>query len=243
MSSTADLITVLKSELKAARITYAQLATELGMAESSVKRMLSRCEMPLSRIDEILKVLRLDFADVAIKVKQLRPEPVSLTWEQEQAVVSDRRLLLVAICCLSQWPAESMLATYQLTPAELVTQLTRLDRLGIIELRVNNRYRLKVSKELRWLADGPIMRFFRAEVMDDYFAGGFDRDHELLALVHGTIDPAQAGALRERLQRVIHDFSLQHQADLGMPDEQKQGYTILIGMRSWWFKAFQEMRR
>ena len=36
MSSTLDLVTTLKAELRRAGITYAQLAAELGMAESTV---------------------------------------------------------------------------------------------------------------------------------------------------------------------------------------------------------------
>jgi hypothetical protein len=39
MSTTADLISLLKNELKAAGVTYAVAGERLGMAESSVKRM------------------------------------------------------------------------------------------------------------------------------------------------------------------------------------------------------------
>jgi predicted XRE-type DNA-binding protein len=42
MSTTADLVTALKKELKTAQMTYADLAAALGMAESSVKRMLAK---------------------------------------------------------------------------------------------------------------------------------------------------------------------------------------------------------
>ena len=41
MSTTADLITALKAELKSARMTYADLARELGLAESTVKSHVS----------------------------------------------------------------------------------------------------------------------------------------------------------------------------------------------------------
>ena len=55
MSTTADLVAALKKELKTAQMTYADLAQALGMAESSVKRMLARGDMPLSRIDAICR--------------------------------------------------------------------------------------------------------------------------------------------------------------------------------------------
>jgi len=50
MTTSVDLILALKSELKLAGLTYADLAARLGLAESSVKRMFSRSgDLPLSR--------------------------------------------------------------------------------------------------------------------------------------------------------------------------------------------------
>ena len=89
MSTTADLVTALKKELKAAQMTYADLALQLGMAESSVKRMLARGDMPLSRIDAICRALALDFADLARRVADNQPLLQELTQEQEKAVVAD----------------------------------------------------------------------------------------------------------------------------------------------------------
>src|SRR5205085_3228422 len=129
MSTTQDLITALKAELKSAGITYAELASRLGMAESSIKRIFAKADMPLSRIDEVLRVLKMDFAELARKVADAEPLRRELTLEQEKAVVADRRLLLIAICCLSQWTFEQILATYTLTEAECVSCLAVLDRL------------------------------------------------------------------------------------------------------------------
>jgi transcriptional regulator with XRE-family HTH domain len=83
MSTTADLVLALKKELKAAEMTYADLAKRLGMAESSVKRMLAKGDMSLSRIDEICRVLKLDFAELARRVADTQPLLVELTQAQE----------------------------------------------------------------------------------------------------------------------------------------------------------------
>lgn len=244
MSTTADLITLLKTELKTARITYALLAERLGMAESSVKRMFSKSgDMPLSRIDEICRILNLDFAELARRVADTQPLLLELTLAQEKAVVADRKLLIVAICVVSQMPAEEILATYRFSEAELVRALTQLDRLGIIDLRPGNRYRLKVAKGFRWLPHGPVMAFFRKEVLQDYFAGGFDGESEMLMVVHGEIGRGLANSFRERLMRVGQDFSNQHLADQKLPPDQRRPYTIVIGMRSWLMTALAEMQR
>jgi len=243
MSTTQDLVNALKSELRAAGVTYADLADALGMSESSVKRVFAKSDMPLSRIDEMLRVLKMDFAELARKVADAQPLSRQLTVEQETAVVADRRLLLLAICCLSQWSFEAMTKEYAFSDAECIKYLAQLDRLGIIELRPLNRYRLKVAKGFRWLPHGPVMTYFREHVAADYLSGGFDGEGELIMLVHGEITPSLAASLVERLRRVGQDFAQAHLADQRLPDEQRTPYTLLVGMRTWLFAAFRDLKR
>lgn len=242
MSTTADLVAALKQELKAAHMTYADLARALGMAESSVKRMLARGDMPLSRIDAICRALALDFADLSRRVADSQPLLQQLSQEQERAVVADKKLLLMAICVLSQWTLEQVTTAYRLTEAEGIQYLAQLDRIGIIELRPLNRYRLKLAKTFRWRPHGPVMNYFRDHALLDYFAGGFDGSGEGVLLVHGNIGRSLAPAFMERMQRVAQDFAQQHLADQKLPEAEREGYTLLLALRSWEFEAFTALR-
>jgi DNA-binding Xre family transcriptional regulator len=160
MSTTVDLVQALKNELKTARMTYADLARALGMAESSVKRMLAKSDMPLSRVDAICRALKMDFAELARRVADAQPLLRELTHDQEKAVVKDKKLILVAISVLSQWTLEQIVAAYRISEAECIGCFAQLDRIGIIELRPLNRYRLKLAKTFRWRPHGPVMDFF-----------------------------------------------------------------------------------
>jgi DNA-binding Xre family transcriptional regulator len=243
MSTTADLVIALKKELKAAQMTYADLAEGLGMAESSVKRMLAKGDMALSRIDAICRVLKLDFAELARRVADSQPLLKEMTQEQEKAVVADKKLLLCAICVLSQWTLEQVTHQYRLGEAECIKYFAQLDRIGIIELRPLNRYRLKLAKTFRWRPHGPVMNYFRDNAALDYFGGGFDGHAEGLLLVHGSVSRAIAPSFVDRLQRVAQDFAQQHQADQKLAAKEREGYTLLLGMRSWEFEAFAQLRR
>jgi DNA-binding Xre family transcriptional regulator len=243
MSTTADLVTAVKKELKAAQMTYADLAVSLGMAESSVKRMLAKGDMPLSRIDAICRALKLDFAELARRVADAQPLLKELTHEQERAVVADKKLLLCAICVLSQWTLDQVAAAYRLTRAECVKYFVQLDRIGIIELKPLNRYRLKLAKTFRWRPHGPVMNYFRENALLDYFSGGFDGAGEGVLLVHGSISRSLAPSFLDRMQRVAQDFAQQHQADQRLAEKDKEGYTLLLAMRSWEFEAFTALRR
>ena len=243
MSTSADLVAAVKTELKAAQMTYADLALALGMAESSVKRMLSKGDMPLSRIDEICRALKMDFAELAKRVADMQPMLKGLTEAQEKAVVADKKLLLVAICVLSQWTLEQITTSYRLSPADCIKALAQLDRIGIIELKPLNRYRLKLAKTFKWRPHGAMMNYFRENALLDYYSGGFSGEGECLQLVHGSISRGLAPSFVERIQRVAQDFAQQHQADQKLNPKELGGYTLVLGMRSWEFEAFSAMRR
>jgi hypothetical protein len=205
--------------------------------------MFAKGDMPLSRIDAICRALKTDFAELARRVADSQPLLKELTPEQERAVVADKKLLLCAICVLSQWSVEQITAAYRMTEAECVKAFAQLDRIGIIELRPMNRYRLKLAKTFRWRPNGPVMDFFREHVVLDYYKGGFDKPGEGLLLVHGSVSRAVAPMFFERLQRVAQDFAQQHQADQRLPEKELEGFTLLLGVRSWEFEAFTRLRR
>ena len=243
MSTTADLVAAVKQELKTARMTYADLGRALGMAESSVKRMLAKGDMPLSRVDAICRALNLDFAELARRVADAQPLIKELSAEQERAVVSDDKRLLVAINALSGWTLEQMTAAYRLSEAEVIKYLAQLDRIGILELRPLNRYRLKIAKTFRWRPHGPVMQYFREHVALDYFGGGFDGEDENLQLVHGAISRALAPSFALRLQRLAQDFAQQNQMDQKLKAAEVKGYTLVLAMRNWEFETFERLRR
>ena len=110
-------------------------------------------------------------------------------------------------------------------------------------MRPLNRYRLKLAKAFRWRPHGPVMNFFREHAVLDYFAGGFEGADEGLMLVHGSISRAVAPSFLDRLQRVAQDFSQQHLADQKLGAKDREGYTLVLAMRSWEFEAFTQLRR
>ena len=156
--------------------------------------MLSKGDVPLSRIDEICRALKLDFAELAKRVADMQPLVKGLTEAQENAVMAEQKLLLVAICVLSQWTLEQITASYRLSQAECIKYLAQLDRIGTIELKPLNRYRLKLAKTFRWRPHGAVMHYFRDNALLDYFSGGFEGDDEGLLWCMAR----SAGAWRHR---------------------------------------------
>ncbi|HXF67733.1 MAG TPA: helix-turn-helix domain-containing protein [Burkholderiales bacterium] len=243
MTGSGALVDVLKRELKARGITYAQVARRLNLSEASVKRMFSRRQFTLARLDQVCELAGTEFSELARTLSQQENLLSRLTPEQEKEIISDRKLLLVALCALNHLTFDQILATYDLTRAELTALLARLDRLGFIQLQPGNRIKLLVSRTFSWLPDGPIQRFFTQQAHNEYFGSRFDRPGEFMVVVSGMLSKNSSAAIVSRLKRVAHEFSELHNGDSKLPLSERSAMSLLVAIRHWELQAFSELKR
>lgn len=243
MALTTALIDVLKRELKARSITYADVAKRLGLSEASVKRMFSTRDFMLSRLDEICELAGIGLSDLARGVAQRETLLTSLSEAQEKELVSDLKLLAVAVACIHHLTYAQILESYDFTEAELVGLLARLDRLKLIELQPNNLIRPLVSRAFTWLPQGPIQRFFYAQAQADFFRSTFDGPGEALVFASGRLSAASAARLADRLKRAVQEFREAHLEDLALPMASRPPMSVLVAMRSWEFSGLQALER
>jgi hypothetical protein len=181
-----------------------------------------------------------EFSDIA-RALQLEESLISrLTHEQEQEIVANARLFLVAVCVLNHVGFEQIVATYDISRPECIQLLTRLDRLGFIRLLPNNRIRLLVSLDFSWLPDGPIQRFFSQQAHNEYFRSRFDRPDEFMVVVNGMLSSA---AIVTRLKRIAREFSELNNQDARLPLGERSAMSLLVAVRHWELAAFAELRR
>ena len=243
MSSPELILQVLRAELRAASITYKALAERIGMSESSVKRMFGQKDMALSRLAQICKACGIALEEVLRQAADVKPHSDTLTLTQEKSLMANPRLLLVAICCLGHWTLEQVVETYSLSEPECIGFLAELDRLGVIELKPLNRYSLRVSNAFHWLADGPVQQYVREHVVGDYFSGHFDGPGETLMCLPARLSLSSAQELVQKIQQLAGELARLHQNDRRLESGARDGFTLLLGFRSWEFAAFTALRR
>ncbi|HEX7238444.1 MAG TPA: helix-turn-helix domain-containing protein [Gammaproteobacteria bacterium] len=95
MAQIGLLVTELKRYLKAQGVTYATLAKQLDLSESSVKRQFARQSFSLKRLEQILNLVGLEIADLIALMNERREFLTELTPEQEDALLADPKLLLM----------------------------------------------------------------------------------------------------------------------------------------------------
>lgn len=237
------VVETLKRVLKGQGITYARVAEALKLSEASVKRMFSRREFTLQRLDEVCRVAGIDFAELAREAAGESSRVTVLTVEQEREIVSDPKMLMVALCAVGNWTFDEIVDNYAITPQECVGYLARLDRHRIVELLPGNRIRPLISRTFTWLPDGPIQRYFRDRVEKEFLSSAFNRPDELFLFVSGMLSRDSMTELCARLRRVAREFADLHRDDLSLPLASRHGTSLLLATRAWEPKLFRDVRR
>jgi transcriptional regulator with XRE-family HTH domain len=237
------LVDALKRMLKGRGMTYAAVAAGLGLSEASVKRMFSRRDFTLQRLEDVCRVTGVDFGELVHDASIGEAGITHLTVGQEEEIVSDPKLMLVALCAVGHWTLEQIVDTYDISQAECIRYLTRLDRRKIIALQPGNRIRPLISRTFSWLPDGPIQRHFRSRVESEYLSSKFDRQGELFLFVSGMLSRASTAELIARMRRVAGEFGELHGADRTLPLPERHGTSLLLAIRPWEPRAFRAIRR
>jgi len=243
MSQATALVEALKRALKAHGLTYRDVAAGIGMSEASIKRIFANRNFTLQRIEAICALMQIGIGDLARTLDDGARYLHRLSRAQEQELVSDTKLLLVAVCARSHWRFEDIIEHYAISNTECIRHLARLDRMGIIELLPRNRIKLRLAPDFQWLPRGPIERFFGERVQTEFLRGDFAAEDELRVFLVGSLALASRDILVRRLRAVAREFTELQDEDARLPVAERDGVGLVMALRPLEFSPFAALRR
>jgi DNA-binding Xre family transcriptional regulator len=243
MATSARIIATLKRELKARGFTYRALGAKLGLSESAIKHMFSTGNFSLRRLDEVCAVLELDIGELVDITESREKKIEQLSEEQELEIMSDMRLLLVAYCLHNYWTFDEIIARYDITPEQGLRYLRRLDRMKFIELQPGDRVRLLIANNFSWRKNGAIEKFFRSRVQKEFFAHDFQDDESVRIVKNGMLTRKSVLRLIEKLQATGDLFDDTSWEERKLSATERNGTTMVLAIRHWFFEGFRELER
>lgn len=243
MEQTQQLIDTLKKELRSASKTYADVAQQLELSEASVKRLFSERNLSLVRLEKIASLIGMDLVELIEAMRRRQKLLTQLTEQQEKEIASDMLLVLVAVSVINGHTLEDLLGLYDLTEAQCIQQLAKLDRLKILELLPGNRIRMLVAPNFNWRPRGPIEKLFREKVEQDFFNSQFDKDSERLIVLNGVLSSAANAEMQSKMEKMAHEFNEIIQRESKVPMASKYGNTMVIALRQWRYSLFESYAR
>jgi len=241
MSRNNDLTHALKRVLKRANLTYADAAAHLDLSEASVKRLFTTQSFSVERMERLCELAGADLLELVRTVDDERERLLQLSEEQERELADDLPLFVCAICVLNRYRFDDVLHEYDFSTTQLQQLFTRLDRLGVIELLPENRYRLRVSRGFQWRRNGPIEQFFVRSVLNSFLEMKLVRDKDSFRFAWGTVSGNTAQRMIEKLRRLYEEFNEAADTDAQLPLNQRSGAGLLLAFRNEWEP--EDMRR
>ncbi|MBC2715273.1 MAG: helix-turn-helix transcriptional regulator [Desulfobacteraceae bacterium] len=244
MSRTSEILDTLKKYLKAKDITYRQLADEMGLSETSIKRLFSKKTFSLKRLEEICRILDLDLFDLTVMARQKHREGEnSLSIVQEQALAEDPKLMSVFYFLINGWSVETIVSEYEISADECDRLLLRLDQLALIELHPKNRVRLLVSKNVFWQKDGPLWRLYYHRILKDFMDHGFELPKDRLLFSPGVLSEASMKIILKQIDRLFKQYNELAEMDTALPLKGRYSAGLFIAFRPWVFSMLSELRK
>lgn len=243
MSQRMQIVGELKRVLHERRLTYAAVAKKLELSEASVKRLFSRNEFSLERLDRICELANIELGQLIERMQERAVPTNQLTLAQEQEVVADPKLFLMTWLLLTRWQYEDIVKTYKFSEREALRYLIKLDRLKIIELQPNNRARLLVSRHFTWRAGGPVQSYIHQKLLREFLATQFLDSRDEFFFHGGAVSEVSLVQLKRALQNAARECVEIMERDRLLRTNNRTGAAFVLALRPWQYSGFAEFLR
>lgn len=243
MSQSQALIKTLKQVIRQQGKTYKDVAVALELSEASVKRLFAEKTFSLERFEKVCECVGMDISELVLLMEQQAELITNLSFEQEQELVADIQLLLVAVCLLNHWRFDEIIATYNINQHQCIQLMAKLDRMKIIQLLPGNRVKRMVDRSFSWLANGPIQRFYERSVQAEFFKSDFNGPGEYRVFINGMLSRQSNQEMVKKAHKLMQEFDHFHNQDETLSVDERFGTSIVLAMRPWEIAIFADLRR
>jgi transcriptional regulator with XRE-family HTH domain len=243
VSESAQIIDVLKRNLKSRGLTYRDIAKKVGLSEASIKRVFAEETFTLQRLEKICEAVGITVAEL-VKSASAASEPRSqyLSIEQEQLLASDAKLLACFYLVLNGHSSDEIIARMDLNERSLRSLYVKLDAVRLIELLPKLKARLRVGPVVTWRMDGPVHKLYEQQVKDEFLQSEFQGACDALHFRTAELSEASAKILLRKLNQLAQEFADYAALDVNLPSSEKRSVALLLAFRPWVFSMFDGLR-
>lgn len=241
MSQSKAVAESLKKILAQKGITYADLATRIGLSEAGIKKMFSKTTFTLERLEEICGAINVTFEDL-FRTHQSLEKARKLSKAQEDELAIDEKLFIVFQQVLKGATAAKLHQRFRFSEVEVFRLLRKLDELGLIELHARNSIRLRVEKFVSWAKDGPLYEKYRAPLLTQFIDSQFRGENEFIDFLPIRTSSAVLQVVEAKLKKLVREIRDLTEFDYSTSEAPRESW-IMLAMRDAEFYLYQKYAR
>lgn len=239
----SGVFAALRSALKARGITYAELARRLGMSEPSVKRLFQQQDCKLSRLAAICTAIDLPLETLIEASNRPAGPSVPLSHDAERHLAAYPSLFYFLLFLMDRFTPQQIARETGLSQASIELYMRNLDRLGIVERDVSERYRLLITTPVAWRWTGPLAPILKRINQD--FVGWAAENAGEPGVQFITLSRRMRADSADMLQREADEFAERirqtaHRDQLMSADSELMTAKLTLALAPF---AFHRMRR
>ncbi|WP_299270229.1 helix-turn-helix transcriptional regulator [uncultured Psychrosphaera sp.] len=243
MSQIQQITSTLKQLLRDKKITYKKIAEKLELSEANIKRIFAKDSFTLNRLEQICNIIGIELSDLFLLSEKQKKQLQHLTEEQEQELMENPQLLLLAICVIDGWTYNEIISYYDIDEFKAVQLMAKLDRLNIIQLLPENHYKLLIAQDFRWRKNGPLEKYMETEVMTKFMNSKFNEEGSFRFYLRGRYSESSIETIKLKLNQLTKEVAVMNQEDSALPLSSRKHMGLLFAMRPWEPSLFEKMRR
>ena len=232
----------LKTQLKVRGLTYKDLARELGQSESNLKRVFSEGSFSLRGLEAICEVVGIELLELAQLSRREKERQNVFSRAQETVLAGDEKLFSFLYLILSGFKQEELISRFHFSAHDCARFLLKLDKLKILSLRAENKFRFLISKNTNWLPNGPLNDRYRREVGREFLDAEFLGADERLRFLQGRFSRKALKSFYRRVDRLLAEFSELSEGEVDADEESRQIW-LCVAYRPWRFSLVNQLKR
>ena len=179
---------VLRNVMRERKISYRELAPQVGLSESGLKKIFAARDCSYARVSQLAQALGFTLTDLLVEIERAELKSVCFTSKQQLFLVKNRRAFRFFVkLAVERQPTAQIQKEFGLSPKETFGLLKTLDDLGLVRLLPENRVQLPPLLHVKDFGPGPLaaVQTFLAEPAGKEFTQDFAREAMIMTFNPG----------------------------------------------------------
>ncbi len=226
-SEIPQILKILKTLLKSKGVLYKNIADELGVSETTIKRYLTGHNLTLEILERLARFIGMRLSDITDLATEKTENFRQLQHDSEEALAREPFLAALFHLIARGFNPATLQRDFSIDAAEMNRFLTTLDRLGLIQLFPNNRVRVTASKHFDVERGGPLTRLAQETILNEVFQK-FDVASPNWVMSYTKLSPASIERVREMMRDMVIAFDALGKADRDLPADLSQWKGLFL---------------
>lgn len=224
----------LKKSLKRQNTSYAELARQLNVPESTLKKWFNAKDGSFNRIDMICEAMGLSIFGVIRNAEEQNVQTFTFSDPQQKYFLKDKEAFAIYwLIVYERLSTTQVMEKLGVEKSVLNKALLRLDKIGLVQLGADDNLRIPKMRPIRWKFEGDFMIELLREWVTDVFADNLaNKKDSMMMLQFFQLTPQYEEELRREVALLEEKYARRTILEMKNPEQKLKQVRFISAIAS-----------